>query len=193
MFPKRRWLLLALLLALIGLTVRLGPFEQILGLHGTWVWTALIGLGAAAGIGGIGLILQKTRWLHCSRGFGQSSAQFWISLLPLSFWAMHTNWNWPFLLEPHWQLGVQIALVAVLLQSAILRSHAPRLIGLVNISCFFGLLWALSRTEQPMHPPSPILNSGSSRIHLYFIFLLLLCLLAGGLISRDLLSLQAGY
>ena len=199
MFPKRGWFLLALLLGFIGLMVWLGPFERTLGgnvrvvyLHGAWVWTALIGFGAAAAAGAIGLILQKRDWLRYSKALGQSGAFFWLTYLPLSLWAMQTNWNGLFLLEPRWRLAIQFALVALLLQSAIFILDSPRLTGLINIGYFSGLLWALNRTEQVMHPPSPIFNSGSSRIQFYFLLLLLLCLLAGGLISRGLLSLQAG-
>lgn len=189
--------LLPALLVLIAAVALLGPAEAELGtnvrivyLHGAWVWTALAGFASAAGAGLIGLISRRRGWLQQSKVLGQAGAIFWITYLPLSLWAMQANWNGLFLLEPRWRIGMDFALIALLLQAAILLLHIPFMTGLLNVGYAGSLLWSLSRAEQVMHPPSPIASSDSSLIQIYFAGLVLLCLLTGWSLSRLLLNLQ---
>jgi hypothetical protein len=191
--------LIPILLVLIAAFVWLGPSEAELGsnvrvvyLHGAWVWTALIGFGAAAIFGIIGLVRGTRRWLRQSKVLGQTGALFWISYLPISLWAMQANWNGLFLLEPRWRIGMDFALVAILLQAAILLLRLPRVTGILNFAFAGSLVWALSRAEQIMHPPSPITSSNSLLIQTYFFLLTGLCLALGWFVSRSLLELQSG-
>src|SRR3990172_1257814 len=91
------------LVAIAGMTL-VGPAEKSLGanvrvvyLHGVWVWTALLAFLAAAGAGLVGLILQNEKLQRWSRALGRTGLFFWISYLPISMWAMQTNWNGFFL------------------------------------------------------------------------------------------------
>jgi hypothetical protein len=44
--------------------------------------------------------------------------------------------------------------------------------SLLNIAYAAALAWSLARTEQVMHPPSPIFSSDATAIKIYFILLL---------------------
>lgn len=198
MSAKIKPFLLPLLLVVIAAVVWFGPAEQELGsnvrivyLHGAWVWTALIGFAAAAISGAVGLAMRRHRWLARSKAFGQSATLFWVTYLPISLWAMQTNWNGLYLLEPRWRIGLDFALVALLLQAAVLITRSAYLTGLVNLGFAASLFWALSQAEQVMHPPSPISSSPSALIQSYFLLLVIICLLAGWLISQILLRRQA--
>jgi len=65
-----------------------------------------------------------------------------------------------------------------LLQLAILILKKPRYASLINMGYFAALWFSLTRTEQVMHPPSPILSSNSLEIQFFFITLVGLCVLA---------------
>lgn len=189
--------LLPVVLVLIALFALVGPAEAELGtnvrivyLHGAWVWTALAAFGGGALAGIVGLISRRPSWLGRSKVLAQTGTIFWVTYLPLSLWAMQANWNGLYLLEPRWRIAIDYALIALLLQTAILLMQFPIVTGLLNIGFSGGLFWSLSRAEQVMHPPSPIASSGSALIQLYFVGLVLLCLLAGWLLSQSLYNLQ---
>jgi len=110
-----------LLVAAAGFTL-LGPAEKSLGanvrvvyLHGAWVWAALACFLAAAVLGAIGLILRGESLHRWSRALGRSGLFFWITYLPISMWAMQTNWNGLFLAEPRWRLAIVFAVGGLLL------------------------------------------------------------------------------
>lgn len=173
-----------LLFLLIGLTTLLGPSERSLGdnvrlvyLHGAWVWTAIIAFIAAAGAGLAGFLLRKAAWHAWSFALGQTGLLFWISYLPLSMWTMQANWNGLYLAEPRWRIALHYALIGLLLQGGLLLLRRARLASLSNILYLAALLWSLSRAEQVMHPPSPIMGSDSTTIQLYFFGLTGLCLI----------------
>src|SRR5690606_9937862 len=110
------WLFLLVLAVAIAAFTALSPAERTLGLnvrvvylHGAWVWAALAAFLAAAGAGLAGFIRDRAsengsltlhRW---SRALGRTGLLFWITYLPLSMWAMQTNWNGLFLAEPRWR------------------------------------------------------------------------------------------
>jgi len=126
-------LLFVLLLAAAAGWTSLAPRERILGsgipivyLHGAWVWTALIGLGAASLAGAAGLAFRRPGAQRWSLALGQAGTLFWVTCLPLSVLAMQASWKGLFLEEPRWRIGVDFAVIGVLLQAAILPSTAQR-------------------------------------------------------------------
>lgn len=184
-------LLFALLIVAIAGLVDLGPPERNLGtnvrlvyLHGAWVWTSLLSYAATALAGGIGLGLRRVRALHWSVALGQAATFFWVSYLPLSLWAMKLNWNGLFLEEPRWRVALDFAVIGVLAQLAILVLGRSDWGGAINIAYIVALTWTLSRTEQVMHPPSPILSSGSFAIQGFFAALLVTCIVACWQLAR---------
>jgi hypothetical protein len=174
----------ATLVILAGITL-LGPPEKSLGpnvrvvyLHGAWVWTGLIAFVAAAAAGLGGLILHREKLHRWSRALGRTGLIFWITYLPISMWAMQTNWNGLFLAEPRWRLALVFAIGGLLLQIGLTLVDEPAWASAANLVYCVALFLALQNIENVMHPRSPILSSDAWRIQLFFAGLLLLTVLA---------------
>ena len=178
------------LLAIVVVTA-LGPAEKSLGtnvrvvyLHGAWVWTAMITILAAAVVGLVGLIARYKSLQYWSRALGRTGLVFWITYLPLSLWAMQTNWNGLFLAEPRWRVAMIFAVGGLLLQIGITLLENPAWASGLNLAYAVILMYVLQTTDQVMHPGSPIFSSGAWRIQVYFVLLLVLTLLAGWQVAR---------
>jgi hypothetical protein len=190
------WLLM--LFAVIALLAAGGPPEKSLGssvrvvyLHGAWVWTALAAF-FAAGLSGLAALLTHQDVLHSwSRALGRTGLVFWISYLPISVWAMQTNWNGLYLAEPRWRLALIFAVSGLLLQIGLALVDKAALTSAANLGFIVVLLVALSGTREVMHPRSPILESGSTLIQAYFAVLVAFMLLAAWQVARGWLQLEA--
>ena len=175
-----RWLWILALLVLTLALASIAPPERTLGtnirtvyLHGAWVWSALLSLAAAAGLGLAALVSRRPRWHAWSRAWGRTGVLLWILYLPLSLWAMQTNWNGLFLAEPRWRLGMMYAVVGLLLQLGL--SLLPVVWASVgNLAYFLALVWSLTHTPQVMHPPAPAFHAGAVLIRLTFLVLTIL-------------------
>lgn len=185
------WVWLSLTLLFIGVYTALGPAEHSLGthirivyLHGAWVWASLATFLVAAVFGGLGLLTHHDPY-HCwSAAFGRTGLVFWVTYLPLSLWAMQSNWNGLFLAEPRWRLALIFAITGILLQTGLSLTNRPRLTSALNSGYFIALMVALQQTTNVMHPSSPILNSDAWRIQLFFFGLVMLTLLAAWQLAR---------
>lgn len=185
------WVWLSLTLLFIGVYTALGPAEHSLGthirivyLHGAWVWASLATFLVAAVFGGLGLLTHHDPY-HCwSAAFGRTGLVFWVTYLPLSLWAMQSNWNGLFLAEPRWRLALIFAITGILLQTGLSLADRPRLTSALNLGYFIALMVALQQTTNVMHPSSPILNSDAWRIQLFFFGLVMLTLLAAWQMAR---------
>ncbi len=184
-------ILSAILLAAALLLAGFGPRERSLGLnvrlvylHGAWVWTALIGFAAAASAGLAGLFFRHVGWQHASIALGQAATLFWITYLPMSLLVMQANWNGLFLEEPRFRIGLDFALIALLLQAGILLLGRPAWASALNIVFLAGLAFSLATSREIMHPPSPIASSGWLTLQVYFAALTLTCVAAGSQIAR---------
>jgi hypothetical protein len=184
------WFILAVLTT-AGLT-SIGPEEQSLGanvrivyLHGAWVLTAEIALGMA-GLAGLFGILARREVLHrWSAALGRTGIFFWVTYLPLSLWAMETNWNGLFLGEPRFRAAVILAVTGVLLQIGVTLVARPVITSLVNVLFFVALQITISRAGYVMHPPpSPIFGSGILSIELFFIGIIFLTMVAAYFMTR---------
>jgi len=180
-----------LTLAAIAALTAFGPAEKTLGtnvrvvyLHGAWVWGALAAFLAAALAGLAGLISQREALHRWSLAFGRTGLFLWITYLPISMWAMQTNWNGLFLAEPRFRLALVFAVAGLLLQLGLTLVEQPAWASLANLIYFIVLTLALRTTENVMHPVAPILNSNAWKIQLFFGGLLLLTLLAAWQIAR---------
>lgn len=187
----QNWFWLGLTVALIAVVALLGPAERSLGsqvrvvyLHGAWVWTALAAFVASGAAGLVGFLGRRDSW-HCwSRDLGRTGLFFWITYLPLSLWAMQTTWNGLFLSEPRWRLALAFSISGLLLQVGLGLLGSLRLTSLGNMVFIGLLLYTLVRTDNVMHPASPILTSDAWLIRIYFFGLLALTLLAAGQIAQ---------
>lgn len=180
-----------LTLLVIAFFTNLGPIEKSLGtnvrvvyLHGAWVWAALAVLFAAAFSGLLGLLTQKNVWHNWSQALGRTGLFFWITYLPISLWAMQTNWNGLFLSEPRWRLAVVFSITGLLFQIGLSLIRRPVWTSMANLLFLIILVYVLQTTDQVMHPPSPILTSDAWRIQVYFISLIALTLLAAWQMAR---------
>ena len=178
------------LLAIVVVTA-LGPAEKSLGtnvrvvyLHGAWVWTALVYMMAAAVVGLVGLLTRRRNIHYWSRVLGRTGLVFWITYLPLSLWAMQTNWNGLFLSEPRWRVAIIFAIGGLAIQIGITLLENPAWASALNLIYAVILFYVLRTTDQVMHPGSPIFSSGSGRIQIYFLTLLVLTLLAAWQLAR---------
>ncbi|MFN2158440.1 MAG: hypothetical protein ACK2U3_01210 [Anaerolineales bacterium] len=178
-----------LLFVITGLTIT-GPQEKTLGvnvrivyLHGAWVWTALVVFTAAGLVGIIGLVTRKEEFHKWSRTFGRIGQFFWITYLPLSIWAMQTNWNGLFLAEPRWRMAVIFAIGGILIQIGITFLENPVWASVGNLIYITLLGIAIMNIPDVMHPSSPILESDATRIQLFFFSLLAATLLMAGALA----------
>ena len=183
------WFLINLL-AIIVVTA-IGPAEKSLGtnvrvvyLHGAWVWAALICILAAALAGIVGLISRRQTAHYWSLALGRTGLIFWITYLPLSLWAMQTNWNGLFLSEPRWRVAMIFAIGGLVMQIGITMLENPAWASALNVVFVVILAYVLQTTDQVMHPGSPIFGSGAWRIQAYFLLLLVLTLLAAWQLAR---------
>lgn len=182
---------LLVLLVIAGLSL-FGPEEKSLGanvrivyLHGAWVITAEVALALAGASGFLGLLRDRKLLLNWSAALGRTGIFFWATYLPLSLWAMQTNWNGLFLAEPRFGLALTFAVVGILLQVGLWFLGNPYYIAAGNAFFALALFYSFSRAENVMHPAdSPIFTSGNWAIMLFFVALTGLSLLAAFFQSR---------
>jgi hypothetical protein len=125
-----------------------------------------------------------------SRALGRTGLVFWITYLPISMWAMQTNWNGLYLAEPRWRLALIFAVSGLLLQLGLALIDNPGLTSGANLAFILILLLALSGTQEVMHPRSPILESDSRLIQVYFFLLVSAALLVAWQVARLFLRLD---
>jgi hypothetical protein len=158
------------------------------------VWASLIAFIIAGVIGLFGLtqhlLGRRTLRLHqWSRALGRTGLFFWITYLPISIWAMQTNWNGLFLAEPRWRVALIFAISGLLLQIG-LTLLPVSWASFWNLAFVVTLFVVLQTTDQVMHPPSPIVESNAWRIQVFFGGLTLLLLLAAWQAARWFKSLD---
>lgn len=205
--PKTSPLLFFLgVIVVIVIATFFGPEEKALGsnvrivyLHGAWVLTAEIAFMAAAAAGVLGLLgrfvpmlsQRKAVFLNWSESLARTGIVFWVTYLPLSLWAMQSNWNGLFLAEPRFRLAITFAVVGVLMQSGLWIIGNKMLTAAANIAYIVVLRVTFATAANIMHPPpSPIFNSGNYVIISFFVGLNLLTWLAAYFLVRWLLSLS---
>jgi hypothetical protein len=180
----------------IALLTFLGPEEKSLGanvrivyLHGAWVLAAEVAFIAAALAGLLGLVLRRELFHAWSAALGRTGIIFWVTYLPLSMFAMQSNWNGLFLAEPRFRLAMIFAVTGVLLQVGLWLFNIPWLTSLANIAYIITLRAIFASAQNIMHPPpSPIFNSGNYLIIGFFIGLNIFAWVAAYFLTRFFLS-----
>jgi hypothetical protein len=176
----------------IALLALFGPEEQSLGsnvrivyLHGAWVLAAELAFVAAALAGLVALITKREAFHNWSAALGRTGIFFWLTYLPLSLWAMQSNWNGLFLSEPRFRLAVIFAVTGILLQGGVWLINTNWITSVANIIYIIVLRVVFSSASNIMHPPpSPIFNSGNFAIIGFFLALIALTLLAAFFLTR---------
>lgn len=167
---KSNLLLFFVVVIVIALLALFGPEEQSLGanvrivyLHGAWVLTAELVLLLAGLAGLIGLVTPRKDFHNWSAALGRTGIFFWVTYLPLSLWAMESNWNGLFLAEPRFRLALIFAVTGVLLQAGLWLINMDWVTSLANLVFIVVLRVVFATAKNVLHPPpSPIFNSGNS-------------------------------
>ena len=162
------------------------PAEQTLGsnlsliiLHGAWVWAGLIYFGLASLIA-LPAILSQDSWLHLVSGsLAMTGMFFWLTYLPMSLLVMQMNWGGLFFDEPRWKIPFTFAVVGLLMQTGLALIKQRNLTSAFNLVFGISLWVSLTRSQTILHPDSPISQSQSGRIPIFFGILLTLALLFG--------------
>ena len=184
--------LFCITIIVIALLALFGPEEKSLGanvrivyLHGAWVLSAELAFVAAAIAGFVALITGRGLFHQWSAALGRTGIIFWITYLPLSLWAMESNWNGLFLSEPRFRLAVIFAVTGVLLQVGLWLINTDWITSAANIIFIVVLRIIFATASNVMHPPpSPIFNSGNYAIIGFFMALILLTLVAAFFLTR---------
>ena len=185
-------------LIVIALLALFGPEEKALGanvrivyLHGAWVLTAELAFVVAALAGLIALITRRDHFHKWSAALGRTGIFFWVTYLPLSLWAMESNWNGLFLSEPRFRLAVIFAVTGVLLQVGLWLINTNWITSVGNIIFIVVLRVIFATANNVMHPPpSPIFNSGNYRIIGFFLALIVLTGVAGYFLTNVFLNIN---
>ena len=189
---KSNLMLFIVTVIVIALLALFGPEEQSLGanvrivyLHGAWVLTAELVMLLAGLAGLVGLLTPRKDFHHWSAALGRTGIFFWVTYLPLSLWAMQSNWNGMFLAEPRFRLAVIFAVTGVLLQAGLWLINMDWLTSLANIIFIIILRVIFATADNVMHPPpSPIFNSGNYTIIGFFVGMIALSLVASYFLTR---------
>jgi hypothetical protein len=182
----------------IALLALFGPEEKSLGanvrivyLHGAWVLTAELAFFAAGLAGLIALITRRDRYHKWSAALGRTGIFFWVTYLPLSLWAMESNWNGLFLSEPRFRLAVIFAVTGVLLQAGLWLINTNWITSIANLLFIVVLRVIFATADNVMHPPpSPIFNSGNYTIIGFFLALIVLTVVAGYFLAKVFLNIN---
>jgi hypothetical protein len=180
----------------IALLAFFGPEEKSLGsnvrivyLHGAWVLAAELAL-FAAGLAGLTALITRSQNFHrWSAALGRTGIFFWVTYLPLSLWAMQSNWNGLFLAEPRFRLALIFAGTGILLQLGLWLMNADWITSTANLLFVIVLRLNFATAENVMHPPpSPIFSSGNYTMIGFFLALIVLTLMAAFFLSRVFMS-----
>jgi hypothetical protein len=193
--PLALFLITIFVIALLAL---FGPEEKSLGanvrivyLHGAWVLTAEVVLMAAGLMGVLAIANRRPTYHRWSAALGRAGIIFWVTYLPLSLWAMQSNWNGLFLAEPRFRLALIFAVTGVLLQIGLWLIDVAWLTSAANAIFIVVLRIYFSEVSNVLHPPpSPIFNSGNYVIIGFFVALNVFALLAAYFLTQFFLKLN---
>lgn len=187
----KSWLIFAFTLAAIALVTAFAPLEQTLGerirlvyLHGAWVWAGKVAFACAALAGLAALFTRTRKWMNASLALGRAGLVVWLTYLPMSLVVQQVNWGGIFWDEPRWRIPFAFGVAALLVQAALWLFDQPLIAAAVNLVFGAALWWALGGIENVLHPDSPIFQSGSARIQIFFILLLALAFFLAAQIAR---------
>ena len=188
---RASWLWLFITLLLIGLVTFFAPLDQTLGgnsrlvyFHGAWVWAGKAAFGAAGLVGLIGLLWRKETWQRYSLALGRTGLFFWLTYLPLSLYIQQVNWGGIFWDEPRWKIPLAFGIAGILLQIGLAFMADLRLASLANLGFGAALWYMLARTENVLHPASPIFGTDAVHIQIFFSLILVFSLTFGAILGR---------
>lgn len=186
----KRSIWLTINLAALASFTAFAPLEKTLGanirlvyLHGAWVWAGLAAFALSALAGLAGFLPRARGPRRWSQALAWTGMIFWLTYLPMSLIVMRMNWGGFYFDEPRWRIPLAFAIVGILLQTGLWLVRQPVVSAAGNL--FFGaaLWWSTLNMRSVLHPDSPVFQSDSLGIQLYFSGLLLLMLCLGFQVS----------
>jgi len=99
---------------------------------------------------------------------------FWLLYLPQSLMVMKANWGGFYFSEPRWQVPMTFAIIGVLLQIGLALINNRQLTAAAMLVYTLALFWRILSLQSVLHPDSPIQQSNSLTMQLYFLALFLL-------------------
>jgi len=184
------WFILALFTA-AALTA-LGPQEQSLGdnsqviyLHSAWTLTAETTLALSALAGLLGILTRRERLHRWSDALGRSGVSFWVVILPLSLWAMQTNWAELFGGNLRFRAIVILVAVGIFLQIILSLANRPVLTSLSNVLYYIALQIGLLQAKNALHTstlPGPSFDGLA--FQLFYVGLVFLTMAAAYFMTR---------
>jgi len=167
--------------------VTLKGTSKVVYVHGALVWTALLTLTAAGGVGLAALAMmpfKRDPAMHVwALALGRTGLLFWVAYIPVSMLASRMAWNAVFLAEPRYTTAFRVLAVGVIVQVIVLLFNRPALSSGLHVAQAI-VLWAmLVTTPSVLHPDSPLLHSVPS-IQFFFGLIVLACGVAALQVTR---------
>lgn len=182
------WLPISLTATLAGiiLVTVAAPLEQTLGvnirmiyLHGAWVWASLVLFGTSALFAAAWLLSLREPLYRWMTAISRIALLFWLLYLPQSLMVMKANWGGYYFSEPRWQVPLAFAVIGVLLQLGLALVNNRLLTAAGTLLFAPVLFWRILSLQSVLHPDSPIQQSSSSPMQLFFLALVLLIIVLG--------------
>ena len=175
------WESIPVTVAAVVLVMLTAPLEQTLGinmrmiyLHGAWVWASLALFATAAILGAAWLLRLRDSLYRWMTAISRTALLFWLLYLPQSLMVMKANWGGFYFSEPRWQVPMTFAIIGVLLQIGLALINNRQLTAAAMLVYTLALFWRILSLQSVLHPDSPIQQSNSLTMQLYFLALFLL-------------------
>jgi len=175
------WVSIPATIAAVALVTLTAPLEQTLGinmrmiyLHGTWVWASLVLFATTALLAAAWLVKREEHLYHFTVAASRIALLFWLLYLPQSLMVMKANWGGFYFSEPRWQVPMTFVIIGGLLYIGLALVNNRLLTAGATILYTLVLFWRILSLQSVLHPDSPIQQSNSITMQLFFLALFLL-------------------
>jgi hypothetical protein len=185
-------------LALVWLSpndVTLKSTSKVVYIHGALVWTALLILTAAGGLGAAALAAMwaKRDNTMCAwtLALGRTGLLFWLAYIPVSMLASRMAWNAVFLAEPRYTTAFRVLAIGIIVQVIVFLFNRPVISSALHVVQAVVMWVMLLTTPSLLHPDNPILRSAPS-IQFFFGLIVLACGMAALQVTRLIADFMPG-
>lgn len=166
---------LAVLTAAILAAAWLAPSDRVLGdlvklvyVHGAVIQVALATFAASGLCGAFYAFTARSPFDRWSLGLARAGLVLWVVYVLTSALSMTLAWGGIAWFEPRWIFGLQILLIAPLLQLAGVWMGNRRWAAGLNTAAALVILLLLAQATIVLHPPDPVGESSSTGIKLAY-------------------------
>lgn len=167
--------------------VTLKGTSKVVYIHGALVWTSMLTLTLAGGVGLAALVAALRKPNHALHAWalalGRTGLICWIAYIPVSMLASRMAWNAVFLGEPRYTTAFRLLAIGVIVQVIVYLFNRPVMSSALHLLQAI-VMWAmLLTTPSVLHPDNPILRSVPS-IQFFFGLIVLACGVAALQVAR---------